>query len=91
MTCGYAPQHRGYRRLVEKILGAMQTPDGAWRVEIIYGRGGRRYRLVHGDNVVDWLAIGSVEYLLEQAGVDMAQLVEVRDEPEPDVGEHGAA
>jgi hypothetical protein len=77
---------------VEKILGAMQTPDGAWRVEIIYGRGGRRYRLVHGDNIIDWLAIGSVEYLLDQAGVDRSTLVEVRDEPEEEAGgQHGAA
>ena len=55
----------------------MQTPDGAWRVEVVrHQSGGRWYRLVHGENVVDYLTIGRVAELLAQAGIDMADLAE---------------
>jgi hypothetical protein len=57
------------------VIGAMQTPDGRWRVEAV--RRGKQdfYRLIHGDNVVDGLFIASVQRLLTEAGVDMADLV----------------
>jgi bifunctional non-homologous end joining protein LigD len=58
------------------VIGALQTPDGAWRVEIV--KRGRQdfYRLVHGDNIIDGLFIATVERLLAEAGVDMAELIE---------------
>jgi hypothetical protein len=60
---------------------AMQTPDGAWRVEVVkYGRT-RWYRVVHGDNQLDWLSIAGVHRILSEAGIDMADLVEVTDQP----------
>ena len=55
---------------------AMETPDGAWRVEV-YRRprtSNYWYRLVHGDNVVEDLTIGTVKRLLAEAGYSMADL-----------------
>lgn len=60
-----------------RVEGAMGTPDGAWRVEAVRRGTSHWYRLVHGDNVVDGLAIGDVERLLRRAGVDLGQLTEV--------------
>jgi bifunctional non-homologous end joining protein LigD len=68
-----------------KILGALQTPDGRWRVEAVEENRSLRdgkvyrsthYRLIHGENVVDGLAIATLQRLLKEAGVDMADLVE---------------
>lgn len=67
-----------------KIRGALETPDGKWRVEVVQHRGQVFYRLLHGENVVDGLAIATVQRLLEEAGVDMAELIEVA--PEGTVG-----
>ncbi len=58
------------------VEGALQTTDGRWRVEAIRRGRDRFYRLVHGDNVVDGLAIATVERLLSEAGIDMADLTE---------------
>jgi hypothetical protein len=55
---------------------AMQTPDGAWRVEVVRRRQTRWYRIVHGDDVIDWLSIAAVERILDEAGVDRHTLVE---------------
>jgi bifunctional non-homologous end joining protein LigD len=75
---------------VVKILGALQTPDGQWRVEAVRENRSlpnkrpyisEHYRLVHGDNVIDSLSIAIVQRLLEEAGVDMADLVEAPIEP----------
>jgi bifunctional non-homologous end joining protein LigD len=60
------------------VEGALQTPDGRWRVEIVRRGRDRFYRLVNADNVVDGLHIASVERLLAEAGVDLADLVEIR-------------
>ena len=61
-----------------KVIGAMQTPGGDWRVEVVrHPSGSRWYRLIHRDNVVDYLTIGRVAELLVQAGVDMGDLAEV--------------
>ncbi|MFI5910308.1 hypothetical protein [Dactylosporangium sp. NPDC051541] len=61
-----------------KVIGAMQTVAGDWRVEVVrHTSGSRWYRLVHHDNVVDFLTIGRVAELLAQAGVDMGELSEV--------------
>lgn len=60
----------------EEIEGAMQTPDGAWRVEIVRRHRTRWYRIVHGDDVLDWLSISAVERILDEAGVDRHLLIE---------------
>ncbi|GAA2516574.1 hypothetical protein [Winogradskya humida] len=57
----------------------MATSDG-WRVEIVRRGRSRWYRIVHGDAVFDWLTIATVQRILEEAGVDMANLAAV-DEP----------
>jgi hypothetical protein len=59
------------------VEGAMQTPDGAWRVEVVRRRRTRWYRIVHGEDVLDWLSIAAVERVLADAGIDLRVLVEV--------------
>jgi hypothetical protein len=54
----------------------MQTPDGAWRVEAVHIGTSHWYRLIHGDNTIDWLTIVDVERLLHRAGVDMSDLTD---------------
>jgi hypothetical protein len=62
---------------VEPVIeGAMQTPDGAWRVEVIRRGRTRWYRILHGEDEVDWLSIAAVQRILTEAGVDMAGLIE---------------
>jgi len=59
----------------------MQTPDGAWRVEIVRRGPTRWYRIVHGDAVLDWLSIAAVERILDEAGVDRRLLTEADPPP----------
>jgi bifunctional non-homologous end joining protein LigD len=59
----------------EQVEAAMHTPDGQWRVEIVRRGTSRWYRIVHGDDVIDWLSIAAVERLLDEAGVDRAGLL----------------
>ena len=59
------------------VEGAMQTPDGAWRVEVVRRGRTRWYRIVHGEDVLDWLSIAAVERILDEAGVERHLLVEV--------------
>jgi hypothetical protein len=62
---------------VEPVIeGAMQTPDGAWRVEVVRRGRTRWYRILHGEDEVDWLSIAAVQRILAEAGVDMAALVD---------------
>jgi hypothetical protein len=72
---------------------AMQTPDAAWRVEVVKRGRDRWYRIVHGDNQLDWLSIASVHRILGEAGIDLADLTEVTDQPPRPVDNpnHGAA
>ncbi len=72
---------------------AMQTPDGAWRVEVVKRGRNRWYRIRHGDDELDWLSIDAVQRILAEAGVDLADLHEVVDQPvgPVDNAEHGAA
>lgn len=70
---------------------AMQTPDGVWRVEVIRRGRSRWYRVVTGDNEVDWLAIGTVQRILRDAGVDMADLEEVSSPESPGSSAPGVA
>jgi hypothetical protein len=59
------------------IEGVMQTPDGSWRVEVVRRSGSRWYRIVHGDEVLDWLSIAAVERILDDAGVERDALTEI--------------
>jgi bifunctional non-homologous end joining protein LigD len=61
------------------VEGALATPDGRWRVEVVRRDGLRSYRLLHADNVLDGLDLEAVEQLLHRAGVDLGDLVEVAD------------
>jgi len=36
------------------------------------------YRIIHGDDIIDWLTIASVQRILTDAGVDLTTLTEVR-------------
>lgn len=58
------------------VEGAMQTPDGAWRVEIVRHGRTRWYRIVHGGDVYDWLSIAAVERILAEHGVARDELIE---------------
>jgi len=61
------------------VTGAMQSPDGCWRVEIVRRPGSRTcfYRVVHAGGELDWLSIGQVEQVLTRGGVDIATLIDV--------------
>ncbi|MFI5895689.1 non-homologous end-joining DNA ligase [Actinoplanes sp. NPDC051513] len=60
-----------------ELIGALETPDGRWRVEAIRRGRDQFYQLIHGDNVIDGLFIATVERLLGEASIDMADLVDV--------------
>lgn len=57
----------------------LRTPDGRWRVEVAQKGSRHGYRLLDtvNDNELDWLGIATVERILKDNGVDMADLVEV--------------
>ena len=58
------------------VEGALQTPDGRWRVEVVRYGTTRWYRIVHDGTVADRLSISTVERLLADAGVDRDSLVD---------------
>jgi hypothetical protein len=72
---------------------AMQTPDGAWRNEVVKRGRSRWYCLVNGDNELDWLSIAAVQRILSEAGIDMGDLEEASKGPSASVDNptHGAA
>ena len=48
-----------------KIIGAMQTPDGYWRVEVYKAGRDQWYRIIHGATVVHEKApIATVQRIL---------------------------
>ena len=65
------------------VEAAMRTPDGRWRVEIVRRGRTRWYRIVNGDNEIDWLSISAVERILAEAGVDMGSLQPVGEDDGP--------
>lgn len=69
------PAPRSVARPAETVEGAFETPDRRWRVEAVRRGRTRFYRLINGDNVLDGLVIATLERLLAEAGVDMADLV----------------
>jgi hypothetical protein len=74
------------------VESAMQTPDGAWRVEVVKRGTSRWFRIVNEarDVELDWLSISAVERILGEQGVDMATLVPAGD-PAAGQRRHGAA
>ncbi len=60
-----------------EVRGAMVTPDGEWRVEVVSRAGVESFRILHGDNVVEGLALDEVEKMLSQRGVDLRMLRQV--------------
>ncbi len=64
---------------MERIIGEMRTPDGAWRVQVVEQRRGRWYRLIGADGTRDGLSIATVTRLLGEAGVDIGELEPVED------------
>ncbi|BFU41783.1 hypothetical protein [Krasilnikovia sp. MM14-A1004] len=66
---------------------AMQTPDGAWRVEVVKRGRSRWYRIRHGENELDWLSIAAVHRVLDEAGIDLADLVETHGPADPPRGD----
>jgi bifunctional non-homologous end joining protein LigD len=60
------------------VAEAMQTPDGAWRVEVVRRNRSQWYRITHGDNTFDWLTIDAVRRILHDAGIDLADLTEAQ-------------
>jgi hypothetical protein len=71
----------------------MQTPDGGWRVEVVKRGRTRWYRVLHDGSELDWLSIAAVERILTEAGIDLADLEEVRGPAAGPVDDpnHGAA
>ena len=60
-----------------KILGALQSPDGRYRVEVVQHRADIHYRLLRDGEVWQPLAaLGTVEVLLSREGVDLGDFVE---------------
>jgi bifunctional non-homologous end joining protein LigD len=59
------------------LKGAMVTPDGAWRIEVVSRAGVESLRVVHGENVVEGLDLAGVEKLLRARGIDMRTLTPV--------------
>ena len=55
----------------------MQTPDGAWRVEIVKRGRTQWYRIIHHDDDLDWLSIAAVRRLFGEFDIDMADLEDV--------------
>lgn len=89
-------RRRAVRRTVGdvQVEGAMQSPDGRWRVEIVRRGRSRWYRLIAGDSEIDWLSITAVQRLLADAGVDLGTLVDApleRPQPRGDPRQHGVA
>jgi bifunctional non-homologous end joining protein LigD len=62
--------------VIVRVRGALETPDGAWRVEVVQERAAFHYRILHGDDVIERIPIASVQRILGDAGVDMADLIE---------------
>jgi hypothetical protein len=59
----------------ETIDGVMQTADRAWRVEVVRRGATTSYRIVHGDDVIDWLPeVSDVEHVLTGAGITLQAL-----------------
>jgi bifunctional non-homologous end joining protein LigD len=61
-TAPTAVTHPTPARTPPQIHGAMQTLDGAWRVEAVGDGATHWYRIIHGDNTIDWLTITDVEH-----------------------------
>jgi bifunctional non-homologous end joining protein LigD len=74
-----------------QVEGAFETPDGRWRVEVVRRGRDRFYRLLHGGNVIDGLFIASVQRLLAEDGIDLADLIEANADSFDGHSEQGVA
>ena len=63
----------------ERIIGELATVDGVWRVQVVDGYRGQWYRLVGPHGGHDGLSIATLERLLRETGVDIADLVPIPD------------
>ncbi len=59
------------------VTAAMQTPDAAWRVEVVQQGSRKFYQLVHDGVTIEWLSIATVERILGEEGYDIGELIEV--------------
>ena len=62
------------RLAAPEVRGAMETPDGQWRVEVVSSGGVESFQLVHGDNVVEGLDLAALQELLGRRGVELRTL-----------------
>lgn len=61
-----------------KILGAMGTPDGRWRFEVVRVGREQQYRMYKDGELLPYRgAMGMFEHLLTEDGYEMADLVEM--------------
>jgi hypothetical protein len=60
------------------VEGAMQTPDGAWRIETVDQSHRYWYRVLHDGEVFEPLSVADVDRVLTDAGVDPANLVPIQ-------------
>ena len=58
------------------VDGSLRTPDGRWQVDVMRRDDRRWYRIRHGENLIDQLAISDVEAILAAAGVDLSDLTD---------------
>jgi hypothetical protein len=64
-----------------KILGAMATPDGRWRFEVVRQGREQRYRMFRDGQLLPYRgAVGMFERLLADDGYGMADLIDVSDQ-----------
>jgi hypothetical protein len=80
--------------VVVLCCGGVVVGAPAWRVEVVKRGHTHWYRIVHGDSEIDWLSIAAVERILGEAGIGIADLVQVTakwsgssDHPMPGVAE----
>lgn len=66
-----------------KIRGALATPDGRVRVEVVQEGSRYGYRILADGEILHGrdfpIGIGEVQHYLQREGIDMADLVEVTD------------
>jgi bifunctional non-homologous end joining protein LigD len=62
---------------VPEVKGAMVSPDGLWRVEVVSRGGVESFRVMQGDSVLEGLDLQGVEGLLAQRGIDLRSLRQV--------------
>ena len=58
-----------------KVEGALQTPDGYWRIEVLRGGRDRWYRVLHAQTVVaEKASLSTVQRILGDAFAELEQI-----------------